>query len=119
MKAYAGEDQNGTQVGVYSGGTAFSNVLVSLRALHNAKLVMTGQPSINPAVQSLDLGGSSQSAVITDCVDVTGWHQTDPANGSYKDAPQHLTRYPATAVLRSNGVIWKVYEFNRETGRTC
>ncbi|WP_145902821.1 hypothetical protein [Kitasatospora viridis] len=119
VKAYAGADPDGAQVAAYSSGTALSGVLLSLRALHAAKLVMTGQPSLDPVVQSLNLGGATPSVVISDCVDVTGWHQTDPSNGSYHDAPQHLTRYPATAVMRTNGVIWKVFEFNREAGRTC
>jgi hypothetical protein len=119
VKAYAGNDPQGAQVRVYSADVALTNVLVSLRSLQGAKLVMTGQPVLNPVVKSLDLSGSIQTAVIQDCVDVSGWHQTDPSNGSLKDAPQHLTRYPATAVLRSSGALWKVFQFNRETGRTC
>ncbi|WP_051969367.1 hypothetical protein [Kitasatospora azatica] len=119
VKAYAGDDPSGAQVRVYSNGKALGDVLLSLHSLRDAKLVMTGQPSNSPVVQNLDLNSSPQTAVIEDCVDVSGWHQTDPANGSFKDAPQHLTRYPAKAVLEINAGIWKVFEFNREAGRTC
>ncbi|WP_146259165.1 hypothetical protein [Streptomyces tateyamensis] len=119
VKAYSGEDPNGAQVRVYSNGLALANVLQSLAGLRDAKLVMTGQPAISPQVTSVDLNASPQSAVIEDCVDVTGWHQSDPATGSVKDAPQHLTRYRAKAVLRINAGLWKVFEFNREAGRTC
>lgn len=119
VKAYAGGDPQGAQVRVYSADVALANVLMSLRSLQGAKMVMTGQPVLDPVVKSLDLSGTSQTAVISDCVDVSGWHQADASTGSMKDAPQRLTRYPATAVLRSSGALWKVFEFNRETGRTC
>ncbi|TQF02176.1 hypothetical protein E6W39_07690 [Kitasatospora acidiphila] len=119
VKAYAGGDPQGAQVRVYSADVALANVLMSLRSLQGAKMVMTGQPVLDPVVKSLDLSGTSQTAVISDCVDASGWHQADATTGSLKDAPQRLTRYPATAVLRSSGAFWKVFEFNRETGRTC
>ncbi|MFE0462791.1 hypothetical protein ACFW1A_26410 [Kitasatospora sp. NPDC058965] len=119
VKAYSGEDPNGAQVRVYSNGVALGNVLAGLAGLRDAKLVMTGQPAISPSVTSVNLNASPQSAVIEDCVDVTGWHQTDPATGSLKDGAQHLTRYRAKAVLRINAGMWKVFEFNREAGRTC
>lgn len=119
VAAYSGADPNGAQARVYSNGTALGNILLSLHSLHAAKLVMTGKPVLSPVVQSLDLNGSSQSAVIEDCVDVSGWHQADAGDGSLKDAPQRLTRYPAQAVLRLDGSFWMVFEFNREAGRTC
>ncbi|WP_329570201.1 hypothetical protein [Kitasatospora sp. NBC_01266] len=119
VSAYSGADPNGAQVRAYSNGTALGNVLLSLHSLREAKLVMTGKPVLSPVVQSLELNGSSQSAVIEDCVDVSGWHQSDPSDGSLKDPPQRLTRYPAQAVLRLDGSIWMVFEFNREAGRTC
>ncbi|MEY9948135.1 hypothetical protein [Kitasatospora sp. GAS1066B] len=119
VAAYSGADPNGAQARVYSNGTALGNILLSLHSLHAAKLVMTGKPVLSPVVQSLDLNGSSQSALIEDCVDVSGWHQADAGDGSLKDAPQRLTRYPAQAVLRLDGSFWMVFEFNREAGRTC
>ncbi|WP_344441001.1 hypothetical protein [Kitasatospora nipponensis] len=118
VRAYDGSDPNGAQVRLYSSGTALGQILVSLHALHQAKLVMTGQPVTAPVLQRIDVNGSPQSAVIADCVDVSGWHQA-AADGSLKDAPQRLTRYPATVVLRTIGSTWMVFEFNRETGRTC
>ncbi|MCX4745247.1 hypothetical protein OG455_06875 [Kitasatospora sp. NBC_01287] len=119
VAAYSGADPNGAQVKAYSNGTALGNILLSLHSLHAAKLVMTGEPVLSPVVRSLDLNGSSQSAVIEDCVDVSGWHQSDPSSGALKDPPQRLTRYPAQAVLRLDGSIWMVFEFTREAGRTC
>ncbi|WP_327065813.1 hypothetical protein OG500_08515 [Kitasatospora sp. NBC_01250] len=119
VSAYSGADPNGAQVRIYSSGTALGNILTSLQSLHDAKMVMNGKPVLSPVVQSVDLASNPQRAVIEDCVDVSGWHQVDAADGSNKDAPQRLTRYPAQAVLLVKGSIWTVFEFNRETGRTC
>ncbi|MFI9272696.1 hypothetical protein ACIGXM_18525 [Kitasatospora sp. NPDC052896] len=119
VQAFATGDQTGAQVRAYSNGQALSQVLVSLQQLHQAQLVMTGAPATDPVVRQLDLRSSPQSAVIEDCVDVTGWHQADAHSGAIEDPPQRLTRYPATVVLRINDSSWKVFEFNREAGRTC
>ncbi|MGF1431814.1 hypothetical protein [Kitasatospora sp. LaBMicrA B282] len=119
VAAYSGADPNGAQARASSNGTALANILLSLHNLHAAKLVMTGRPVDSPVVQRLDPNGSPPSAVIEDCVDVSGWHQADPSSGELRDPQQRLTRYPAQAVLRQDNGIWMVFEFNREAGRTC
>lgn len=112
-------DSSGDQLRLTSSGQALGDALVSLRGLHAAKMVMSGTPRNSPVVKKVDLTSSPQSAEIEDCVDVTGWHQADAADGSIKDPPQRLSRYVARVVLRTIGSSWMVFEFNREAGRTC
>ncbi|MGF6908522.1 hypothetical protein P3T36_000555 [Kitasatospora sp. MAP12-15] len=119
VQADARSDSTGAQLRIYSTGAALSGVLASLHGLHEAKLVMSGAPVNSPKVATLDPGSDPQNATIVDCVDVSGWHQADAADGSIKDPPQRLQRYVASAAMRLNGTTWMVVDFNREAGRTC
>lgn len=112
-------DLDGYALEQYSSGRALSDALSGLRQLHDAKVVMTGTPHNSPVVKSVGLKTDPQTAVIEDCVDLTGWHRVDAVTGAAKDPAQRLNRYVATASLRLFQAHWLIYEFKREVDRTC
>ncbi|MFJ1702704.1 hypothetical protein [Kitasatospora sp. NPDC088346] len=112
-------DSDSSQLQVYSSGQALSQAVASLHQLHEAKLVMIGAPRNSPVLKSLDLTKDPQTAVIEDCLDVTGWHQADPATGATRDPRERLSRYVATVGLRKADGRWLIVDFQREVGRTC
>lgn len=112
-------DSDGSRLQTYSSGTALRDSLVNLRQLRDAKLVMIGSPRNSPVVKTVDLKSDPQTAVIEDCLDVTGWHQADVTTHAVKDPQQRLTRYLATVSLRKFQTRWLINEFKREVNRSC
>ncbi|MFF2042053.1 hypothetical protein ACFVVX_16625 [Kitasatospora sp. NPDC058170] len=119
VEAFGRVDSDGSALEAYSSGQALSGVLVDLQGLRAAKLVMIGGPRNSPVVKTLDLKANPQTAVVEDCLDVTGWHQADAGTHATKDPVQRLSRYIATASLRKSEARWLIYDFKREVGRTC
>ncbi|MGW4380210.1 hypothetical protein [Kitasatospora sp. NPDC004531] len=112
-------NSDGTSLSQYATGNALSDAQLSLNRLHDAKLVMTGRPKTAPVVKNLDLKANPPVATIDDCLDVTDWHQIDPATRQTKDPAQRLSRYPATAVLKKYGNRWLIADITREVTKTC
>ncbi|MFB6892011.1 hypothetical protein ACFCX4_22185 [Kitasatospora sp. NPDC056327] len=112
-------DSDGSRFDTFASGQALTEALVNLRQLHEAKLVMTGEPRPSAVVRSVDLAADPDTAVIEDCLDVSGWHQADADTRVVKDPPDRFTRYVATVSLRQFQTRWLVHEFKREVGRTC
>ncbi|MFC5663267.1 hypothetical protein ACFP3U_09785 [Kitasatospora misakiensis] len=119
VEAYGRTDSDGSGFRTFASGQALTDALVNLKQLHEAKLVMTGEPRNSPAVKSLDLSADPNTAVIEDCLDVSGWHQADAVTHAVKDPPDRLGRYVATVSLRQFQTRWLINEFKREVGRTC
>ncbi len=117
--AFSRSDSDGSQLQVYSTGKALSEALANLHQLHEAKLVMIGSPRNSPVVKTIDIKADPPTAVLSDCLDVTGWHQTDATTHETKAPQQGLTRYGATVSLRKSGARWLIVEFEREVDRTC
>ncbi|MFE7559473.1 hypothetical protein [Kitasatospora sp. NPDC057500] len=118
-EAYGRADSDGSRFQTFASGKALTDALVNLRQLREAKLVMTGEPRNSPVVKSVDLTADPNTAVIEDCLDVSGWHQADAATLTVKDPPDRATRYVATVSLRQFETRWLINEFKREVGRTC
>ncbi|MFD5464110.1 hypothetical protein ACFWIQ_15005 [Kitasatospora sp. NPDC127059] len=118
-EAYGRTDSDGSALEQYSSGRALSDVLVGLHQLHDAKVVMTGAPRNSAVVKAIDLNADPQTAVIEDCVDLSGWHRVDAVTRAAKDPGGRLDRYVATASLRRFQAHWLIYEFTREVDRTC
>ncbi|MFD5918788.1 hypothetical protein ACFVYP_18735 [Kitasatospora sp. NPDC058201] len=119
VEAYGRTDSDGSRLETFSSGKALTDALVNLKKLHDAKLVMTGGPRNSPVVKNLDLAADPHTAVIEDCLDVSGWHQADATTRAVKDPPNRLTRYSATVSLRQFETRWLIHEFKREVQRTC
>ncbi|MEU6237102.1 hypothetical protein [Kitasatospora sp. NPDC047058] len=119
VEAYGRSGSDGSDLEAYSSGTALRDALVNLRQLRDAKLVMIGGPRNSPVVKTVDLKADPQTAVIEDCLDVTGWHQADATTHAVKDPQQRLTRYIATVSARKFQTRWLIQEFKREVDRTC
>ncbi len=118
-EAYGQPDADGSNFGTFASGQVLTDALVNLKQLHDAKLVMTGGPKNSPVVKSVDITADPNTAVIEDCLDVSGWHQADAATHAVVDPPDRLTRYVATVSLRQFRTRWLIHEFKREVGRTC
>ncbi|MFE4513602.1 hypothetical protein ACFRMQ_05275 [Kitasatospora sp. NPDC056783] len=118
-EAYGRTDSDGFSLEAYSSGRALSDTLVGLRQLHDAKLVMTGSPRNSAVVKAVDLKADPRTAVIEDCVDVSGWRRVDAATGAAKEPDRRIDRYLATASLRWFQARWLIYDFKREVDRTC
>ncbi|MFB7471797.1 hypothetical protein [Kitasatospora sp. NPDC056184] len=118
-EAFGKADSDGSRFEIFASGKALTEALVNLRQLHEAKLVMTGEPRNSAVVKSVDLTADPHTAVIEDCLDVSGWHQADAATLAVKDPPDRLNRYVATVSLRLFQTRWLINEFKREVGRTC
>ncbi|MEV4555392.1 hypothetical protein AB0K51_00180 [Kitasatospora sp. NPDC049285] len=112
-------DSDGTVLRLYATGTALGDTLATLDQLHRAKLVLIGKPRTSPVLKGLDLQANPATATITDCLDVTEWHQADAATKQIKDPQQRLSRYAATAVLRKSGNRWLIVDFTREVAKAC
>ncbi|MFF4339273.1 hypothetical protein ACFY00_04930 [Kitasatospora sp. NPDC001540] len=112
-------DSDVTPLRQYATGSAFTDTVISLTQLHDAKLVMTGEPRTAPTLKSLDLQANPPTATVADCLDVSGWHQADATSKGIKDPQQRLSRFPATAVLKKYGNRWLVADFTREVAETC
>ncbi|WP_327682924.1 hypothetical protein [Kitasatospora sp. NBC_00458] len=119
VEAYGRTDSDGSRLETFSSGKALTDALVNLKQLHDAKLVMIGGPRNSPVVKAVDLTTDPNTAVIEDCLDVSGWHQADPATRAVKDPPDRLARYVATVSLRQFETRWLIHEFKREVQRTC
>ncbi|MER7751707.1 hypothetical protein [Kitasatospora sp. NPDC097643] len=112
-------DSDGRDLEPYSSGQALTDSLVSLRQLHDGKLVMTGTPRNSAVVKAIDLKADPHTAVIEDCVDLTDWHRVDAVTRTPKDPAGRLNRYVATASLRWFQARWLIHDFKREVDRTC
>ncbi|MFJ9695227.1 hypothetical protein [Kitasatospora sp. NPDC101183] len=117
--AFGSADSDGIALEAFSSGRALTDTLVGLRQLHAAKLVMTGAPRNSPVVTAVDLKSDPPTAVIEDCVDVSGWQRVDAASKAVREPSGALRRYVATASLRRFQEHWLIYDFKREAGRTC
>ena len=117
--AFGRSDSDASQLQVYSTGKALSEALANLHQLHEAKLVMIGSPRNSPVVKAIDVKADPPTAVVEDCLDVTGWRQADATTHATKPPQQGLTRYSATVSLRKSGARWLIVEFKREVDRTC
>ncbi|MER7703139.1 hypothetical protein ABTX81_09600 [Kitasatospora sp. NPDC097605] len=119
VEAFGQTDSDGSRFDTFASGKALTEALVNLRQLHEAKLVMTGEPRTSAVVKSVDLTSDPNTAVIEDCLDVSGWHQADAVTRAVKDPPDRLSRYVATVSLRQFRTRWLINDFKREVGRTC
>ncbi|MGW4896659.1 hypothetical protein ACWEQL_31040 [Kitasatospora sp. NPDC004240] len=118
-EAFGRPDSDGGALETYSSGNALRGSLVNLRQLHDSHLVMIGSPRNSPVLKALDLKADPRTAVIEDCLDVSGWHQADATTRAVKDPEKRLTRYIVTASLRMFEARWLIYDFKREVDRTC
>ncbi len=118
-EVFGRSDSDGYGLEQYSSGRALSDSLVSLRQLRDAKVVMAGTPRNSAVVKAIDLKADPQTAVIEDCVDLSGWHRVDAVTGAARDPGSRLYRYVGTASLRWFQAHWLIYDFKREVDRTC
>jgi hypothetical protein len=112
----------GAGVGTYSTGAALTTVNATSFRLTQAGMVMSGQPGHNPVVSALgaaDPKTGARTATITDCVDVTGWHQVDAKTRQLRDPAVRLTRYRAVVTARTVGGVWMISEVSNQVGQSC
>src|SRR4051794_15435590 len=111
VKALNSGQLAGAGLGTYVTGAALSAANANSFRLTRAGMLMTGQPLHNPVVTALgpiDSTTGSQTATLTDCVDVTGWHQIDAKTHQLQDPAKRLTRYRAVVTARTVGGVWMI-----------
>ncbi|WP_104819499.1 hypothetical protein [Kitasatospora sp. MMS16-BH015] len=119
MKAFGQTGSDSSWLSGVASGKALSDSVATMKQLHEAKLVMKGAPRTAPVVSTLTPADKPTAATVKDCLDVSGWHQVDAANGALKDPAQRLSRYPATVKLSQVNGSWIVIDVTREVGKTC
>ncbi|MFC1411726.1 hypothetical protein ACEZCY_20935 [Streptacidiphilus sp. N1-12] len=122
VKALDSGKVSGSGLQTYTTGAALSAVNANAFRLTQAGLRMSGQPSRNPSVTALGPvapGSGVQTATITDCLDVTAWHQIDATTGQLRDPAQRLTRYRTVVSARTVGGVWMISAVQNKTGQSC
>ncbi|WP_370084821.1 hypothetical protein [Streptacidiphilus sp. MAP12-16] len=112
----------GSGLQTYATGAALSAAYSDSFRLGQDGLLMAGTPRSNPQVTGLGPEPGqpgAQSATITDCLDVTAWHQIDSKTRQLRDPAKRLTRYPVHVTARTVGGVWMISETRSETGKTC
>lgn len=117
--AFGQPEQDPSAVRSFATDEALSGTLITRQQLRDAKLVMVGNPRNSPVVTSVRLTENPPTATVSDCVDVTDWHQADAVTKALRDPAQRLTRYVATATLRKADSRWLIVDFKREETRSC
>ncbi|MFH7598612.1 hypothetical protein WDV06_26490 [Streptomyces racemochromogenes] len=130
LAAYAG--MGAAEVRSYTSGTldpdleryatdaALADIKATLFWYQQRGTVMKGQPAHAPTVESVDTTGDPQRAVVSDCVDSTGYDKVDKASGQPAPAPSGPRRHVVTSTVQRTGSgPWLVYRSTIERDRTC
>ena len=102
----------------YAGDQALADERVNLVQMANAGVVMTGEPTFNPEVTSVDLG-ETPTVAITDCIDTTGWTPIYEETGKSAVAPGQPARVLATALARPYEDRWLITEVTTDRSQSC
>lgn len=112
----------GSGLQTYATGAALSAVDSDAFRLGQNGLLMSGTVRNNPkvtAIGAVATGSGAQSATLTDCLDVTSWHQVDQRTRQLRDPTQRLTRYQVLVTARTVGGVWMVSQVQNQTGKPC
>ncbi|MFD4919596.1 hypothetical protein ACFWNR_41140 [Streptomyces virginiae] len=130
LAAYAG--MGAAEVRSYASGTldpeverhttdqALADIKATLFWYQQRGTRMKGQPAHTAAVESLDTTSDPRRAVVTDCVDSTGYDKVDKDGNPTGAAPSGPRRHVVTSGLQRTGSgPWLVWSSTIERDRTC
>jgi hypothetical protein len=81
VKAAASGTWNSTDIDKYAADPLRQQAHVQLKNLVDSKLVMTGQPTSNPAVTAVNVSTNPHTVLIADCIGMTDWKQIRTSTG--------------------------------------
>ncbi|MEU2134616.1 hypothetical protein [Streptomyces sp. NPDC018352] len=109
VKAYAKADTKGTDLRKYATKDALGRSIGDALSLKQAGNIMRGAPSNDADVTSINLNKKIPSAVIKDCLDVSGWETVERKSGKVLPfADNALTRYETIATAEKWGAQWLI-----------
>ncbi|TDU69184.1 hypothetical protein EDD91_7842 [Streptomyces sp. KS 21] len=104
----------------YATHTALADIKSTLFWYQQRGIVMKGEPVHSPGVDSLDTSGEPLRAVITDCVDFTGYDKVGKDGKPVGAAPSGPRRHVVTSsAQRTKSGSWLVYTSMVERDRSC
>lgn len=104
----------------YATDKALADIKATLFWYQQRGTVMKGAPVHSPKVDSLDTGGDTWRASITDCVDSSAYDKVAKAAGNPVTAPSGPRRHVvASTAQRTKTGPWLVYTSTIERDRTC
>lgn len=106
----------GTELEIYAVDTALTDVYSTVLSFRSDRIVMVGEPVLNPTVSDI-VPGPDGTATITDCVDVADWQPLFRDTRESAAAPGQATRISATATAYFYLDRWTIrtYVVDRET----
>lgn len=106
----------GPELETYAIDTALTDVYSSVLTFRTDRIVMVGEPVLNPVVSEI-VPGVEGTAAIKDCVDVANWQPMFRDTGDSAAAPGQATRVTANATAYYYLGHWTIrtYVVDRET----
>lgn len=122
MKAYRQADAKGTDLEKYATTEAFGQIRNDLANMKAAGTVVRGELGHETEVTELDLEAQTPTAMLSDCVDLSGYETYDVKAKKVIPLPtEQPLRYVMTATAQRWEGRWMVTDLNPEGGggATC
>ncbi|WP_257042317.1 hypothetical protein [Streptomyces sp. TLI_55] len=120
VKAYAQGDTKGTELKKYATKEALGGVLGDLLVMKKAGTATKGAPTHRAEVTALVLSGSTPTATVEDCLDISNWKTIKKQSGQVQPFPSNQPlRYITTAKAEKWGKQWMITKLTPEGDRRC
>ncbi|NYI03253.1 hypothetical protein [Allostreptomyces psammosilenae] len=119
VEAYAKGSSADTALRDYSVDKGRAWVEEQLIRLSQQNIVYTGEPSINPVVDAIDLTDTPHRATITDCIDVTNWIPEYKDTGEPVDLANQAERFVLVSHMSIYNGSWVVDTAEPDRDRAC
>jgi hypothetical protein len=120
VKAYAQGDITSTDLKKYGTKEALGGVMGDVLAMKKAGTATTGTPKHRAAVTTITLSGSSPTATVEDCLDISNWKTVKKRSGQVQPFPSNQPlRYITTAKAEKWGKQWMITQLTPVGDRTC
>ncbi|MFI6658175.1 hypothetical protein ACIBL8_21930 [Streptomyces sp. NPDC050523] len=120
VKAYAQGDIKGTDLKKYATKDALGGVMGDVLVMKRAGTATTGTPKHRTKVTALALSGSTPTATVEDCLDISNWKTVKKKSGQVQPFPSNQPlRYITTAKAEKWGKQWMITKLTPEGSRAC
>ncbi|MFF3070046.1 hypothetical protein ACFVSN_30475 [Kitasatospora sp. NPDC057904] len=119
VKAYAQASSSGTDIEKYATDKALGTIHIDLSKRRDQGIILTGAPTHQPVVESVDTASSPQTATIRDCLDISSWKPVNKANGTPLEVTNAHLRYIVVYTARTVGADWKMADVASHRDQPC
>ncbi|MFI5688389.1 hypothetical protein [Streptomyces sp. NPDC051636] len=120
VKAYAQGDIKGTDLKKYATKEALGGVMGDVLVMKKAGTATTGTPKHRTEVAAITLSGSTPTATVEDCLDISNWKTVKKKSGEVQPFPSNQPlRYITTGKAEKWGKQWMITKLTPEGDRTC